>query len=99
MKAIYKYSLLFLIASMLIVSLLLPIASEHPDGLERVAENLGFIERAEELYTASPMPDYSAFGIEGYLGSFISEAAGMALVLGLGLGIGHLAMRKSKNAS
>jgi cobalt/nickel transport system permease protein len=99
MKEIHKYSLLFLVAAIVVVSILLPIASEHPDGLERVAENLGFMNLAEEVYKTAPMPNYSLFGIEGYIGSLISGISGIILVLGLGLGTGYLIKRRNKNAS
>jgi cobalt/nickel transport protein len=43
--------------------LLSPWASGHPDGLERVAEDLGFIEREASVHSLSPMPDYEVAGI------------------------------------
>lgn len=55
--------LAFAAALALIVS---PFASSHPDGLERVAEDKGFIEKAEEtepVWKSAPLPDYSVPGL------------------------------------
>ncbi len=51
-----------LLASLVLV-LLSPYASSHPDGLERVAENLGFIDRAQEA-PYELLPDYTVPGVE-----------------------------------
>ena len=53
----------------LIVALFLsPWASSFPDGLERVAENLGFLKKAEgpgvSVWEKSPLPDYRIPGIQ-----------------------------------
>jgi cobalt/nickel transport protein len=40
-------------------------ASSHPDGLEKVAEDVGFIETAEDNANAdSPLADYGVAGVE-----------------------------------
>mgnify|MGYP005871004355 CR=1 FL=1 len=50
-----------LLAALLLV-LLSPLASSWPDGLERVAEDLGFIDRAQDpAYEA--LPDYTVPGV------------------------------------
>lgn len=97
MNKTMKYSLIFLTLATILVALLIPFASVHPDGLEKVAEKLNFIDDAEELYSASPMPDYDATGKENYLGVLIAEITGIIIVLGLGLGIGTL-MKKRRHA-
>ena len=43
--------------------LLSPWASDSPDGLERVAEDLGFVEREASIHALSPMPDYEVAGV------------------------------------
>ena len=43
--------------------LLSPWASDRPDGLERVAEDLGFVGREAAVPAFSPMPDYEVAGI------------------------------------
>jgi cobalt/nickel transport system permease protein len=53
-----------LLVSLGLAMFLSPFASEWPDGLERVAETLGFIDRAvSEPLVPSPIPDYSVPGI------------------------------------
>lgn len=44
--------------TVIIAVLLSPFASSHPDGLERVAEDHGFIEEADTGFKWSPIPDY-----------------------------------------
>ncbi len=51
------------VALALIVS---PWASSSPDGLEKVAEDQGFLEKAEEtepVWGESPIPDYAVPGL------------------------------------
>jgi cobalt/nickel transport system permease protein len=60
----------------LIMSLALPIASQSPDGLEKVAISLGFYEHTVEIYSAP-------FTMSGaYLASIGAAAAGMFAVFG-----------------
>lgn len=40
-----------------------PWASGRPDGLERVAEDLGFLGREAAIHSFSPMPGYEVAGI------------------------------------
>jgi len=56
---------LWILAAALAVAVLLaPFASSWPDGLEKVAEALGFASRAQaEPAVASPLPDYQMPGI------------------------------------
>jgi cobalt/nickel transport protein len=69
-----------------------PWASSLPDGLERVAEDLGFIKKAEGPRVASwgksPIPDYKvpgiqneqwATGLAGLLGTIAIAAAGWGI--------------------
>jgi len=66
-----------------------PFASSHPDGLERVAEDKGFLEKGEikPLFT-SPIPDYAWPGIanEG-LATGLAGLAGTLIVFLLGYGL------------
>lgn len=65
-------------------------ASSWPDGLERVAEDKNFIERAAVMLK-SPIPDYAFPGLhnEKVAGS-IAGIAGVLIVFGLGLGLSQL---------
>lgn len=72
-------------------------ASSAPDGLEKVAEDLGFIETAEDSVVASsPLADYGIAGVDATWASTVSGIAGViaAAIVGYGL---YLWMRKPKS--
>jgi hypothetical protein len=57
-------------------------ASADPDGLERVAEDIGFLDAAE----GSPfrvIADYVFPGVDGPLATILAGIVGVALVFGL----------------
>lgn len=56
-----KWVAIMLVIS-LVIALLSPFASPNPDGLEKVAEDKGFMDKALS-YLKSPMPDYVLPGI------------------------------------
>jgi len=67
----------------LVIALLSPFASPNPDGLERVAKDKGFINKALS-YLKSPMPNYVLPGMSnsflatsgaGIIGTLITFAA------------------------
>ncbi len=91
-----KYSMIFLAGTILIVSILLPYASNHPDGLEKVAETFGFSDVSEEIYTGSPIQNYDLTGEGTYFGVFMAEIIGILATLALGFGVGFI---MKKNAS
>ncbi len=65
------------IALALIVS---PFASSSPDGLEKVAEDKGFLEKAEETEPAwdkAPMADYSISSLEESHPAWATAIAGL----------------------
>lgn len=58
-----------------------PFASPWPDGLERVAEALGFAEKTSPALLNSPLPDYAVPMIESApLGTVVAGVIGAALV-------------------
>lgn len=67
-------------AALLVGTFLAPLASVHPDGLERVAEDAGFIDKATSFFDINFLiPDYAFPGIES---SFWQTAlAGIAGVI------------------
>ncbi len=68
------------------LTLISPLASSHPDGLERVAEDHGFIERARDpLYNL--LPDYTIPGLDGPLSTILSGVIGLLIVFALAYGI------------
>jgi len=65
-------------------------ASSSPDGLEKVAEDKGFLESAEdkEAWTASPLPDYTVPGVgaEG-TSTGLAGLLGTAAMFAVGFGV------------
>jgi hypothetical protein len=69
------------------LAILIPFASGNPDGLEKVAENLGIEENESEA--AGLMPDYTVPTIENpYLSTLVAGIVGVFLVLGAALMLG-----------
>jgi hypothetical protein len=64
-------------------------ASADPDGLEKVAEDIGFIETAEESsLSGSPLADYSFAGIENErLSVAVAGLSGVAVTGLFGVGL------------
>lgn len=81
-----------LLLSLLLAIFLSPFASPWPDGLERVAEDKGFIELAEiQPVVSSPAPDYVWPGIRNErLATSIACLVGALMLCGLGIGLGYL---------
>lgn len=76
-------------------ALLSPLASANPDGLERVAEDQGFIDRAvEPAYQL--LPDYSLPGLTGPLSTILAGVVGLLIVFALIYGI-SLILRGKKS--
>lgn len=73
-------------------------ASSHPDGLEYVAEQTGFLDSAEDSPAAeSPFADYSTEGVEDErLGGGIAGVVGVLVTLVL---MGGLAMAVRRRGS
>lgn len=79
---------------------LAPFASRFPDGLERVAEDLGFSDRAEgKAVFPSPIPDYALPGVGGdALATVLSGLIGTLAAFGLAWIVGA-ALRTRKRPS
>lgn len=83
----------------LLVALLSPLASPHPDGLERVAEDQGFIDRAQDA-PFEIIPDYTFPGIAGEGGAtIVAGIVGTLAVFGLGAGLAWLLRRRASQPS
>jgi cobalt/nickel transport system permease protein len=85
------------VSILLISGLLSLVASAWPDGLERVAENLGFINLAEQVRVTVPTP-LADYGIEGLgpIGTSIAGIIGSIVCFGVAFGIAQIV--KPKNA-
>lgn len=79
----------------LVLAILSPLASSHPDGLEWVAEQKGFLERIQDsVYNI--IPDYVVPGIQNEaLATILAGIIGAAIVFGLAYGIARMEKRRS----
>lgn len=68
-------------------------ASGDPDGLERVAVDLGFIGAGQDA-GYEILPDYTLPGLDGALSTVGAGLIGIAVVLGLMLLLGRLLARR-----
>ncbi len=83
---------ILLIIAVLVALFLSPFASPFPDGLERVAEDKGFLEQAEgKEVIHSPIPDYVFPGItnEG-VATAVAGIVGTLITLAVAYGIAVL---------
>ena len=79
----------------LAMALLSPLASPHPDGLERVAEDQAFIDRAQDA-PYEVIPDYVFPGIQSdALATMAAGIVGTLLVAGLTYGLARAIHRRS----
>ena len=79
----------------LLLAVLSPLASTHPDGLEWVAGQYGFLDKAREAFYKL-IPDYMIRGIANPALSTIAAALiGSAVVFSLALGIARIEKRKA----
>lgn len=78
--------ILALLASLLLAVLVSPFASSHPDGLERVAQDKGFLRKSEAAPALpSPIPGYSWPGVQNErLAVSLAGGAGTLAVFALG---------------
>jgi cobalt/nickel transport protein len=82
----------------LVLALILsPFASPSPDGLERVAEDRGFLHKGEgEPALSSPVPDYLWPGVKSEsVATSIAGLGGTLLVFFVAYGLGKAVERKS----
>ncbi len=78
----------------LAVTLISPLASPWPDGLERVAEDKGFIEHAQDA-PYEIIPDYVFPGISNEaVATILAGIVGTLIVFGLAYGLGAMLKRR-----
>lgn len=85
-----------LLVSLLVAGVASYYASSHPDGLEYVAEQTGFIDAAEDSPTAdSPLADYQTSGIDdARLSGGVAGVVGVVVMLVLSTGLFWLLRRR-----
>jgi hypothetical protein len=93
-----KYWLISLLVCLL-VACLAPLASSSPDGLERVAENSGFIKQAQN----SPfqvIADYAFPGIHNEtLATILAGIIGTLILFGVAYGVASLLTLKTRKSA
>lgn len=77
----------------LIVVVLAPLASPDPDGLERVAEDQGFLEAARDAFF-SVLADYTIPGVDGGLSTVLAGLIGIVIVFAVMIGLGRILARR-----
>ena len=87
-----------LLIALFLAIFLSPFACPWLDGLERVAEDKGFIELADvQPAIKSPIPDYAWRGIGNErLATSIAGLVGTLMLCGLGIGLGYLLKKKEE---
>lgn len=85
-----------LLVSLLVAGVVSYWASSHPDGLEHVAERVGFADTAEDSPTAdSPLSDYQVKGVDDpALSGGLAGLIGSAVVLVAAGGLGYAVRRR-----
>jgi cobalt/nickel transport system permease protein len=80
----------------LVAGVLSLFASAWPDGLEKVAENLGFIKLADQVRIVVPTP-LADYGIEGWgpIGTSIAGLLGSAICFAVAFGIAKVVRPKN----
>ena len=86
------------LVSLLLAGVVSFYASSNPDGLEKVADTVGFIETAEEHAIAdSPLADYGVKGVDNErLSVGLSGVIGVLGTAGISVGLFYF-LRKDKS--
>jgi len=90
-----------LVIAALVVIFLAPAASSDPDGLDRVAEDKGFVEKAKDP-PYEWLTDYSIPGIDNDWASVVLAGligVGIVFAVTVGLGAAVRAAKKSRGSS
>ena len=93
-QAVWIVGLLIALA----LAVLSPLASEHPDGLEWVAEEKGFLNAAQDA-PYEVIPDYLFPGLSDQaLATVVAGVIGVAIVFGVALAIAYTRRRRPSAA-
>ncbi len=88
-----SFLIIILVVSLVIAGFVSWFASSKPDGLERVAEDQGFIEKAEDT-SYEIFPDYKVPGVNKFLSKGLAGVIGTLATFGLILLLGKIIYRK-----
>ncbi len=91
-----KVIIVGLLISLMLAILLSPFASQLPDGLEKVAENFGFIHKGEGTeFIKGAIPDYSMPGIGSEtIATSLAGIAGLMMTFGLAFALGRVSRKR-----
>lgn len=92
------FILVGILVSLIFAAVVSNFASSSPDGLEKVAEDTGFIESAQDSAVAgSPLADYGvAFVDNSFLSTGLSGIMGVVVTALIAFGLFKLLSRKQK---
>ena len=90
-----RFLIIMLAVSILMAGFVSWFASTHPDGLERVAEDNEFIEKAEES-SYKLFPDYTIPGINPFWSNGLAGIIGTIAVFCLVMLLGKFIIRKKE---
>jgi len=96
-KNIGGFVFISLIIALILAILISPFASPWPDGLEKVAEDKGFIEEAleEGVWKYSPIPDYAFPGVGSeVIATALAGLIGTLITITIGWLIGKFIVAK-----
>lgn len=95
-----KPVLIFLLVALVVAAFLSPFASPDPDGLDRVARDLGAEEKSEgKEAIQSPVPDYKFPGIESEaVATSLAGVLGTVITFGVAYGLGKFVSSRKKTA-
>ena len=101
-KRMRGFILIGLLVVLILAVAISPFASSWPDGLEKVAEDKGFLEKGEgpPAWKFPLMPDYVMPLIrESKLAAAIAGLVGTVFVFVMSWGLAHLLKKRPKSAS
>lgn len=95
-----RFYLYFFLVSIAVAGVLSYYASSSPDGLEKVAEDTGFLETAEDsAVSGSPLADYGVAGLDNErLSVGLSGIIGIFVTALIAFGVFALAKRFKSGA-
>ncbi len=99
-KMEFKSLIIILVISLILAGILSPFASSLPDGLERVAQDLGFFEKESGLWKLpSPFSDYEfIFTSNPILATALAGIFGVVFLTIVGFSVYFLLKRSRKSS-
>jgi len=92
-----KFLIAGFVLSLVLAGVVSNFASSSPDGLEKVAEDIGFLDSAKDhTYADGPLADYGVKGIENErLSTGAAGVIGVIATAGVSTGLFFILRRKS----